>query len=248
MSPISLSAPQCPVLHHSSLSTHHVLSLSPFPRLHSHVARSAVPRDSIPPRLRLPDRLGASVPLFLAVLCPPVLASRVPRALNPATPETQQHSPPSCHREPLRAGAAPPLLTRAPSTHARVWRMRVSASRRRCRETFPPSAAVGPADMEAARLAAALLLLAAQVSAPAGRLGRAAVTAAVTLRPSPRSRHRRLPAGLSPPCAPGPNRRRRPCQLQFPLLHSGASPRAATSGASSAAPGVLAAPRPASAP
>lgn len=36
---------------------------------------------------------------------------------------------------------------------------------------LPPRAAVGPADMAAARLAAALLLLAAQVSATAGRLG-----------------------------------------------------------------------------
>lgn len=85
--------------------------------------------------------------------------------------------------------------------------------------------------MAAARLAAALLLLAAQVSATAGRPGPVTPDRGRDLAVHSLFATADFWPGLARPAPRGPNRRRhRPCQPQFPLLQNGASPRAPSPG------------------
>lgn len=85
--------------------------------------------------------------------------------------------------------------------------------------------------MAAARLAAALLLLAAQVSATADRPGPPTPDRALDLAVHSLIATADFWRGLARPAPRGPNRRRRcSCQPQFPLLQNGASSRAPSPG------------------
>lgn len=147
----------------------------------------------------------------------PALASTIPRARIPAIPRDPATLtailPPraALHRRratPYREGT---VRARAGSAPAR------RAAPKALPGNLPPRAAVEPVDMAAARLAAALLLLAAQVSAAAGRLGRATCDRDLAVVPSFSPPH--TSGRAQPALRPGaPTATAAPCQPQFPLL------------------------------
>lgn len=211
------------------------VSILVLPGMYPHVAQSVVPRNSHSSASLSPypssgvRRPLVGPPVFL------VLASTIPRARIPAIPRDPATLtailPPRAalrRRRPAPYGEGT-VRARAGSAPARRGALKALPG------NLPPRAAVEPADMAAVRLSAALLLFAAQVSAAAGRLGRATrdFDLAVVLSFSPPHT-----SGLAQPALRprAPTATASPSQPQFPHLQNGASPRTP--------PSVLAALRP----
>lgn len=205
LSPCSMSASHVPV------------SILVLPGMYPHVAQSAVPRNSHPSASLSPyPSSGVCRPLvgppvfpgsrFHNLSRPKLCSPRDPATLTAILPPRaalRRHRPAPYREGTVRARAgSAPARRRAPKALP---------------GNLPPRAAVEPADMAAARLAAALLLLAAQVSAAAGRLDRATRDRDLAVVPSFSPSHT---SGRAPPALrPGaPTAAAVPCQTQFPLL------------------------------